>query len=45
VEALLALEEEISEIQHLNIEPQIELVGEGIGTIEQNVYIERLVSF
>jgi hypothetical protein len=32
VEAILALEEEISKIQHLEIEPQIELVGEEIGT-------------
>ncbi len=30
VEAILALEEDISKIQHLEIEPQIELVGENI---------------
>jgi hypothetical protein len=32
VEAILALEKKISKIQHLKIEPQIELVGEEIGT-------------
>jgi hypothetical protein len=44
VKAFLALVEEISKIQHLNIEPQIELVGEEIGTIEQNIDIKPLVS-
>jgi hypothetical protein len=38
------LEEDISKIQHLEIEPQIELMGEEIRTIEQNIDIEPLVS-
>jgi hypothetical protein len=43
VEFIPTPEEEISKIQHLNIEPQIELVGEEVRTIEQNVDIEPLV--
>jgi hypothetical protein len=42
VEAIPTLEEKISKIQHLEIEPQTELVGE-IGIVEQNVNIEPLV--
>jgi hypothetical protein len=43
VEAILAPKEQISKIQHLDIEQQIELMGEEIGTTEQNVDIESLV--
>jgi hypothetical protein len=43
VEAILALEEKISKIQHLEIEPQIKLIGEEIKTIKQNVDMEPLV--
>jgi hypothetical protein len=43
VEGLLALEEEISKIQLLDIEPQTELVGEEIRTIEKNIDIDSLV--
>jgi hypothetical protein len=39
VETLLASKEKISKTQHQNIEPQIELMGEEIGIIKQNVYI------
>jgi hypothetical protein len=39
VEAILAPKEEISKMQYLDLEPQIELVGEEIGTIEQKVDI------
>jgi hypothetical protein len=42
VEALLALG--ISKIQHLYIEPQIELMGQKIGTTNRNIDIEPLVS-
>jgi hypothetical protein len=34
VEAILTPEEEISKIQHMEMEPQIELVGAEIKTIE-----------
>jgi hypothetical protein len=44
VDALLALEEEISKIKHLDIEPQIKLLGEEIEIVEQNIDIESLVS-
>jgi hypothetical protein len=44
VEVLPALEEEISKIQHLDIEPQTELVGEEIGIAKQDVDVEPLVS-
>jgi len=43
VEAILALEEKISKIQHLKIEPQTKLMGEEIKTIKQNVAMEPLV--
>ncbi len=43
MEAIPALKEKISKMQHLDIEPQIELVGEEIGTIEHNVDIKPLV--
>jgi len=43
VEAFLAPEKEISKIQHLDIEPQIELVGEEIGNAEQNLDVKPLV--
>jgi hypothetical protein len=43
VEAILTLKETISKIQHLQIEPQIELVGEEIKIAEDNVDIEPLV--
>jgi hypothetical protein len=39
VEALLAPKEEISNIQHMDIEPQTELVGEEIKTTKQNINI------
>jgi hypothetical protein len=42
VEVILTPKEEISKIQHLEIEPQIELVGEEIRTTKQNVDIEPL---
>jgi hypothetical protein len=42
VEVIPALEEEISKIYHLEIESQIELVGEEIGIIEQNGNIKPL---
>ncbi len=38
------VEKEISKIHHLDIEPQIELLGEDIRTTEQNVDIEPLIS-
>jgi hypothetical protein len=44
VEAFLAPVKKISKIQHLDIEPQTELVGEEIEIIEQNVDIKPLVS-
>jgi hypothetical protein len=44
VEAFPTLEEEILKIQHLEIAPQTKLVGEEIGTIEQNVDIEPVIS-
>jgi hypothetical protein len=43
MEAILALEEKISKIQHLTIEPQIELMGEEIKTTEQNINIKPLI--
>jgi hypothetical protein len=43
VEAIPTLEKEIFKIQHLEIEPQTKLVGEGIEIVEQNVDIEPLV--
>ncbi len=43
MEAILVLEEEISKIQHLEIEPQTKLVGEEIEIVEQNVDIKPLV--
>jgi hypothetical protein len=43
VEAIPAPKEEISTIQHLEIKPQTELVGEEIGIAKQNVNIEPLV--
>jgi hypothetical protein len=43
LEAIPTLEEEISKIQHLEIEPQIELVGEDIRNAEQNININPLV--
>jgi hypothetical protein len=43
VEVILALEEAISKIQHLEIEPQTKLMGEEIGIIKQNEDIEPLV--
>jgi hypothetical protein len=43
VEAIPTLEKKKSKIQHLDIEPQIELVGEEIKTTEQNVDIKPLV--
>jgi hypothetical protein len=39
VEAIPTPKEKISKIQHLEIEPQIELVGEEIKIAEQNIYI------
>ncbi len=44
MEAILELGEEISKVKHLEIEPQIELVGEVIEIVEQNIDIEPLVS-
>jgi hypothetical protein len=44
VETILALEEEISNIQqHLEIEPQTKLVGEAIKIAVKNVDIKPLV--
>jgi hypothetical protein len=43
VEAIPTLEEEISKIQHLEIEPQIELMGEEIGIVELKVDMKPLV--
>ncbi len=43
MEVIPSLEEKISKIQHLEIEPQIELVGEEIRTIGQNIDIKPLV--
>jgi hypothetical protein len=43
VEALLAPKKKISKIQHLDIEPQIELVGEEIGNAKQNLDVKPLV--
>jgi hypothetical protein len=39
VEAIPTLEEEISKIQHLDIEPRTELVGEEIKTIEMEIHV------
>ncbi len=44
MDTFLAPEEEISKIQHLDIEPQTKLMGEEIKTAEQNVDIKPLVS-
>jgi hypothetical protein len=44
VEVIPTPKKEISNIQHLDIEPQTKLVGEEIRTVEQNVDIEPLVS-
>ncbi len=43
MEVIPTLEEKISMIQHLEIKPQTELVGEEIGIAEQNIDIEPLV--
>jgi hypothetical protein len=43
VETLPTPKEEISKIQHLDIKPQTKLMGEGIGTTEQNINIKPLV--
>ncbi len=43
MEAIPALKEEISKIQHLEIKPQIELVGEDIKNAEQNINTDPLV--
>ncbi len=43
MEALLTPIEEISKVQHLDIEPQTELLGEEIGIVEQNIDIGPLV--
>ncbi len=43
MEAFLTTGKKKSKIQHLDIKPQIELMGEEIGTVEQNVDIEPLV--
>jgi hypothetical protein len=43
VEAIPTPKEEISKIQHSEIVPQIELMGEEIKTMEQKVDIESLV--
>jgi len=43
VEAFPTLEKKISKIQHLDIKPQTELVGEEIGNVEQKVDIKPLV--
>jgi hypothetical protein len=42
VEAIPTPKEEISKIQHLEIEPQTELMGEEIRITEQNVNIKPL---
>ncbi len=44
MEIISTSEEEISKIQHLEIEPQIELVGEEIVIAKQNIDIKPLVS-
>jgi hypothetical protein len=43
VEVIPILEEKISTIQYLEVEPQIELMGEEIRTAKQNVDIEPLI--
>jgi hypothetical protein len=43
LETILTPKEEISKIQHLEIKPQIELVGEEIKIVEKNVEIKPLV--
>jgi hypothetical protein len=43
VDTFLAPKEEISKIKHLDIEQQTKLLGEEIGTVEQNIDIEPLV--
>jgi hypothetical protein len=42
VDVILTPKEEISKIQHLDIEPQTELVGEEIKNAKQNVDIKPL---
>jgi hypothetical protein len=43
VEAIPTPEEEISKIQHLDIEPQTKLMGEEVEIVEPNVDIEALI--
>jgi hypothetical protein len=43
VEAILALEEEVSKIQHLKIEPRTKLVGKENRTTKREVDIKPLV--
>ncbi len=43
MEVIPTPEEEISKIHHLEIEPQIELMGEEIGIVELKVDIRPLV--
>jgi hypothetical protein len=43
VEVVPAPKKQISKIQHLDIEQQIELMGEEIGTTKQNVDLKSLV--
>jgi hypothetical protein len=43
VEAILTPLKKTSKIHHLDIEPQIDLMGEEIKTTKQNVDIEPLV--
>ncbi len=44
MEVIPTPKEEISKIQHLEIKPQIELMGEEIGTTKQHVDVKPLVS-
>jgi hypothetical protein len=44
MEVIPTPKKEISKIQHLEIKPQTELMGEEIGFAEKNVDIEPLVS-
>ncbi len=43
MEAIPTPEEEISKIQHLDIEPQTKLMGEEVEIVEPNVDIEALI--
>ncbi len=43
MEAITTPEEEISKIQHLEVKSRTKLMGEEIGTTEQNIDIEPLV--